>query len=217
MVQKYKVVKRKRRKKNDHTTLTISRGVIPDVAAVQLRYVYNTNLAGTGILRTVFRGNSCFDPDFTGVGAQPMGFDQYGALFRRYRVLGSKVKVMFSLGGSLNKTAGFVVPLDTTAVVGSGISDNTEHQFTKTISIEQNQHNTINHYMSTAKLRGVLTDDVRSDSDYSAPIGGNPSLQWYWHVGAYDMNGAGGGIDSSLQVEITYYVEFFNRETLPTS
>lgn len=40
-----------------------------------------------------FRANSCFDPNLTGIGHQPMGFDQLCALYTRFIVLGSKIRV----------------------------------------------------------------------------------------------------------------------------
>lgn len=40
-----------------------------------------------------FSMNSMFDPDRTGVGHQPMGFDQVAAFYENYRVVGCKIKV----------------------------------------------------------------------------------------------------------------------------
>lgn len=42
-----------------------------------------------------FSMNSLFDPDRTGVGHQPMGFDQLAALYHRYLVLGAKITVVY--------------------------------------------------------------------------------------------------------------------------
>lgn len=44
-----------------------------------------------GIVR--FACNGMFDPDLTGVGHQPYYFDQLGALYNHYHVIGSKIKV----------------------------------------------------------------------------------------------------------------------------
>lgn len=41
----------------------------------------------------VYRANSLFDPDFTGVGDQPMGYDQWSAFFGLYRVRGCRYTV----------------------------------------------------------------------------------------------------------------------------
>lgn len=44
----------------------------------------------------VYRANSLFDPDFTGVGDQPMGFDQWTALFGVFRVESCRYSVTFT-------------------------------------------------------------------------------------------------------------------------
>ena len=62
-----------------------------------LRYatgVKNTTGAGTlGI--TYFRAIGLFDPTFAVGGHQPMGFDQYMAMYQKYTVLGSKITFEF--------------------------------------------------------------------------------------------------------------------------
>ena len=74
----------------------------PDRMVTKLRYVDNFNLTGSaGVVgANVFRFNSCFDPDLTGVGHQPMYFDQFcGAAgtgpYGRYRVISAKATVSF--------------------------------------------------------------------------------------------------------------------------
>lgn len=44
----------------------------------------------------LFRANSMYDPDFTGVGNQPRGFDQWMALYHRFHVIGSKIRARFA-------------------------------------------------------------------------------------------------------------------------
>lgn len=40
-----------------------------------------------------FRANSLFDPDLTGAGHQPLGFDQYNAIYSQYTVTKTRIKV----------------------------------------------------------------------------------------------------------------------------
>jgi hypothetical protein len=44
----------------------------------------------------VYRLNGIRDPDFTGIGAQPAGFDQYAAIYNRYTVFAAEVEVYAS-------------------------------------------------------------------------------------------------------------------------
>ena len=57
-----------------------------------------------------FRANSVFDPDWTGAGHQPTRFDQLAALYQRYEVLKSKIRVQF--------TTGQLQPTSTTVALG---------------------------------------------------------------------------------------------------
>lgn len=61
--------------------------------------------AGTNAIQ-VYAANGLFDPDITGVGHQPAGFDQYMALFNEYVVTGSTIKCTFS---NSSTTAGVIV------------------------------------------------------------------------------------------------------------
>lgn len=79
---------------------------MPSQRVAKLTYVNNTeiqsNLGVIGVLK--YRANSLFDPDYTGVGHQPYGFDQWATLFNHYVVLGSKItfKVISSVPDSLS-------------------------------------------------------------------------------------------------------------------
>lgn len=50
----------------------------------------------------IFRLNSCYDPNYTGVGHQPRGFDQWMNIYNNYTVIGARVKVepLFRSGGT---------------------------------------------------------------------------------------------------------------------
>lgn len=67
-----------------------------DTQIVKLRYADSIQLdAGVGTPNAyVFRANSLFDPDYTGVGHQPLGYDEWGAFYQKYCVLGSRITVI---------------------------------------------------------------------------------------------------------------------------
>lgn len=64
-------------------------------ARVTLRYadVIDVGTFGTSVVGYDFTANGLFDPDITGTGHQPMGFDQMMSFFRHYTVIGSKIIV----------------------------------------------------------------------------------------------------------------------------
>ena len=57
----------------------------PDQLVVKLKYTDQINLTNiVGYGSYVYRMNSLFDPDLTGSGHQPLGFDQYAQLYRSF-------------------------------------------------------------------------------------------------------------------------------------
>ncbi len=61
----------------------------------KLRYVTQVSInAGLGTPGVhIFSANGMFDPDVTGAGHQPMGFDQYMVMYDHYTVVNSKITV----------------------------------------------------------------------------------------------------------------------------
>jgi hypothetical protein len=88
--------------------LVSTRAVVPSEFRTVLRYsqriVINNNI---GLPNSyLFVGNSVFDPDFSGTGSQPLGFDQLAGLYSRYRVLGSTITVdMMTPSAGTNQSA----------------------------------------------------------------------------------------------------------------
>jgi hypothetical protein len=79
----------------------------PDRYQCKLKYTTVNTLTGTGTTgQKVFRLNSLFDPDLTGVGSQPMCFDQLAAVYQKYLVTAASWEVQYT---NLNSTAAAVV------------------------------------------------------------------------------------------------------------
>ena len=83
MVKKRKYKKRRRKSyRKLKTSVAVIRmpSIMPDSIYVNMKYntaITMTSLLGIGTY--VFSMNSIFDPDFTGVGHQPLGHDQWSA------------------------------------------------------------------------------------------------------------------------------------------
>lgn len=72
--------------------------------------VFSQSIATNVGINQVMNLNSCFDPDRSGVGHQPYGWDQIAALYNRYRVLKCKWKVSF--GASSDTYRWVIVPIN---------------------------------------------------------------------------------------------------------
>lgn len=122
---KRKTYKRKMTKKRKYKKKISSMGVpsgIPLSRRGYLRYSESINIvSASGSLGAhLFRANSCHDPDYTGVGRQPMAWDEWKALYNHYCVVGSKIKV------TVLSDSGTTSPF----VVGVYLSDGTTLPYT---------------------------------------------------------------------------------------
>lgn len=197
--------------------------IMPDKLLVKIPYTTGLNLTGTGVaaVRT-FSGNSCFDPDVTGVGSQPFGFDQWSAFYSKYRVYGSSIKVLARanyVAADPNKMFMLVVIPTTYETVDTNYVDITGEPYVKTKVLPNSNAGypcTIKSYMSTRKIFGV-TRAQSADTDYAALNTASPSIQWYWQVVCDEATSAAINPDCLIYVKIMYYVEFFSRVNIDRS
>lgn len=84
--------------RSSNRTMVIPRGPVARRAIVRMKYIQafqiDPGLAGATAYR-YFRCNGIHDPDYTGIGHQPLGHDIYETLYRHYTVLGSRCSVTF--------------------------------------------------------------------------------------------------------------------------
>lgn len=138
-----------------------------------------------------FRLNSLYDPDLTGTGHQPIGFDQLvGVFYNHYTVLGARIKCTF-VSASDSATAGAAVvgiELSGNATPTTAIPDLYEQGRSKMKVLTSNVANqkvTVTHNCSVKKFLGQnpLDEDANAGSDSS-----NPSELIYFHIFASGVN-----------------------------
>lgn len=178
---------------------------------VKLRYSERYTF-DTGVLQAqIMSGNSVYDPDYTSVtNHQPLGLDQYAALYNKYRVLGSSCKVKLissssAAGGMLSASLTASNHIDT----DSSIHDAAERSNTKTRLFGSASGNSLAFLSKYKSTRAMLGDTAKSDRSQSA-ITTNPADQWYWilQVGSVDEATT---ISGMALITVTYYVKFFDK------
>ena len=200
----------------------------PDRMVTKLRYVDNFNLTGSaGVVgANVFRLNSCFDPDLTGVGHQPMYFDQFcGAAgtgpYGRYRVTSAKATVSFMQTNppavAATNLGPIVVGLQTGATSGlyatnlSGLCEASGSTWTQLgDKAGGNNVKVLTATYSPRRDLGVSPDD----DTVSAAYNGNPSQ--VFHLIPWKIDTIGAAAVTAL-VEIIFTVEFFDRNEVAQS
>lgn len=200
----------------------------PDKLVTSLRYVDTFNLTGAAgaIGANVFRMNSLFDPDFTGLGHQPYFYDQLcgatgNAPYNKYRVIGSKMTVRFAISNAPSLAAANVGPVVvgiTTNTSGglyassvSALMESTNTPYT--ILEDKSGGNNVKTLSVTFVPSRDLGMDVGDDT-LAAGYSGNPSSTFYGIPWKVDTTGNATVI---AFVEIDFRVEFFNRNEVAQS
>lgn len=206
-----------RKKKSYSRTSKNTALVMPNRIRTKLKYITGLQLTSTATAANyVYRGNSCFDPDFTGTGSQPGGFDELAAIYSKYRVISSSIKLLArnATDGSTEPVMGYIIPRPNADTEASYTDTLVEPYVKRALlpNIAGGYMKTISNYATTRKILGR---DAKT-FDSAALVTANPSLQWFWTVSA---DAVLGGVDMNVQgvVELTYYVEFYERKNFDRS
>lgn len=185
------------------------------------KLIYHENVAITSVAAAesvgthVFSANGCYDPNITGVGHQPRGFDQVMALYDHYTVIGASIQVRF-----LNNSTG------TRPYCCIAVRDGTVAALT-TRDLFEYSNRVISarpvYRLSTADESGVGASsmlsskvdiakflgrkDVMDDPELKGTVASNPVEQVNFHVSVSDpVTTAAANVQ--CQVLITYDVIF---------
>lgn len=99
----------KKRRRNARR-LRLMKTPVPRTFCTKLKYHDQVSLqpiVGGAINIYKYRANDCYDPNFTGIGHQPRGFDQLMAMYDHFVVIASKIYVSYST--SPNATTAYTI------------------------------------------------------------------------------------------------------------
>ena len=191
---------------------------VPDKLIVKLPYYEEVAMtSNTNYTYTFWRNNSIYDPNGSGIGHQPLGYDQWSTFYSRYRVIGCKYRV------TVSNPSDFPCKVGILAVNGaySGNADETafEQPHMKTHTVGSHTGKDViefTKYLANPRIVGVAPSAYRADDNYQALFGTNPLEQISAIIQARSM-GAGSTVNLMLNLHITYFVELFDRKMLPLS
>ncbi len=185
--------------------------VAPDSLLVKLRYpqVQTQALAVTGF--NSFRGNGAFDPDSTGGGQQPGGFDQWSGLYSHYRVLASSIELNI-VNEAAVATQVTVFPT-LSNVTPTTYQNSTVIPYKKQILLSGKggrDNAFIKNYITTSKIVGLSSMAINAEDDFQVLISANPANQWFWGIFSSSLDGTT-DINIDYTVNVTYYIRFEDR------
>lgn len=205
--KKNKQNKRPKQKNGGTFGLTTTKLLFPSMFRGKMSYEFVGAIAPAAgsVAANVFRFNSVYDPDFTGVGATAAGYGQASALYGRYRVLATKITAQFVNTGSAPLTCFMVVNPVTTVGINIVSILQQRHVWSKSIAASTG-NGTISHTIGgpVARFYGVPARQVRDEDDFAAVTGANPNNGVFCHIGAYADGAAAGAF--TLHVRIEYDV-----------
>lgn len=179
-------------------------------ASITKRLRYSTSFqvtASAGAIGSiqVFRANDLFDPDYSGTGHQPMGFDQMMTWYNHFTVLRSKLVVIAKNLGTNSPTVclrvdGDFAPItviDRIVEVGGCVIESLEatkqYGANKSLSITAD----------IMKLQNVRRSAISSDPSLQGSAAASPVECTYFHVYAWDVQ----AVTTNVQFEATLEYE----------
>lgn len=196
---------------------------LPDQLFTKMRYtevIQMTAGLGTEYQTYQFRGNSVYDPNFTGTGAQPPYFDQIcgsNALYTQFLVSASKIKLRVSAIGdtfAIGNADVAVTPSQTAlaSTLWTDIDDQLSSKSTRSGAVVRYDNKGPKYIKNYAKTAAVFdTKDIQDQlSIFAGTSSANPTAPWYWIIGAQGMDRTSTTMNLNLLVTLTYYVRFFN-------
>lgn len=191
---------------------------VGDRAVTKLRYTafgsISTAISGYG--EQIFRLNSLFDPDYSGAGSQPLGFDQWAAFYNRYKVLSVKVRCQFAASTGLAESIVSLTPNMVNTIDTSGNHVLAEpYSKNSVFSTNGGWKPVIEAEYSIPKLFGLTTLEYGEEA-YTAATSGSPVNVAYLHVRVDTLSG---GLSGSVYyfLEAEFSVEFYSRVELDLS
>jgi hypothetical protein len=152
----------------------------------------------------IFSANGLFDPDITGTGHQPRGFDQLMLFYDHYVVQKTKITVRFFNASTATPAVAFITVRDS-SVKSTNALDYVESSITKSTSLavegSSSANKTLEHLVDVGRFLG--RNDTMSDSQLKGDAANNPVEGCFFHVGAYTPD-----LFTATTVQIQVVIEY---------
>lgn len=217
--------KKKYRKKNkkpyrSYKTQNFSlmrKSPMPNVFSTKMRYAHNFNLdAGiAGIATQVFSCNGLYDPDISGTGHQPRGFDEIVVMYDHWRVLGAKITLRVQ-NGSSDQGSIFGISIQQNNTPLTLLNDYLESGTVVSKMVGTNDGMGVNG--ASYKLAPYKWLGLKSTEDtYAGTTSSNPNEQAFFHIFTGCVDDTVNPAALQCYVVIDYIVQFFEPKFLTQS
>lgn len=183
--------------------------------AVHRYFSYGLTTSLTGTMSTFqFTCNGMYDPDITGVGHQPVYFDQIGAIYDHYTVFRSRIKITFTP----------VATYTNDLLINLYVDDDTSTASNIFSSIEQSgaSYGTLTPraikplvLSKTWDAKQYFGGDIFDNDNLQGTLSTNPTEQSYYTVQILSIDGNAYAYNST--VEVFYEAVWDELKTIGTS
>lgn len=206
---------------------------VQNTEIVKLRYCETITLNNTLTERYSYRANSLYDPNLTGVGHQPMGFDQLAAKYNHYLVLGSRIKITHicrataSTGGDAPSIVTVSLKDNDTTDYGTYEGELESKPFGKLKKMicsdyspwiqtpDRTSYKVLTEYYDPKKMFGLTRATLNAQDSLKALVNSNPSEDAIYNIMAYTIGASKDPV--TLMVEIDYTAKFSEPKNLAQS
>lgn len=199
------------------TGMGISRQLgFSDTQKVKLKYSVSISFSSSSFQNKVFRMNSLFDPEVTIGGHQPMGFDQWAAMYNRYLVTGMAYDISYVNnivgGGASNSTNMYAQFLPNVTSPEPLEQSLRERPFVKRGILAPLGHSRrMKGYAACKTIFGVK-NITTTDTQYAAVVTQDAPISAGFYV--YSSSSPPGmAHDCTAKIDLTYYAIFYDRKT----
>jgi len=162
----------------------IPRTSFPAHMNVSFHYAETISVTNTGSLANdyLFNLNSLYDPNRTGTGHQPLGYDTWTTFYNKYRVDSCDVIIEPLSTSSATAITLIAVPSNSASVMTQMYQAH-EHPFSKNISFQDNgQRTKITAHYNMHQVTGVSLQKYITDDLFTSSLSGSPSETLILHI-----------------------------------
>lgn len=179
-----------------------------------LKYSENLQPTTTSLYEYTFNLNSLFDPNRTGVGHQPMGYDQLTPLYGRYRVY----RVWYDITWiNANSDPSIIIAVPSNSASGIGSITTALEMYNGRHSKAGNMYTpmSLKGFVDLAVLNGKTTAQYTDDDTTSAITSTSPSEILILHTCFYSLSNT--VVSGSANVDLRFECEFSDPLQLSAS
>lgn len=222
MPLKTKKYRKRRRRFRRKKQTVVQRGIVSNRQIVKLKYSEFFSLdPGINTAATYTFGANCmYDPNITGTGHQPLGFDQWMAFYNHFTVIGARIKATF-VSAAAGATDGTtlcgveIAPSSTATTNMNNLVEQGRARYRTVTNSTAEQKNVVTTQVSIKKFLGKnnLIDDTATQGSISS----DPDEKVFFHVFAMGVNQTINPLALNCIAEIEYIAILHEPVNIPLS